>query len=223
MSVLRPVGRLPARVYWFRRLLLLVVVVAGLLLAAWAWGAITGPDQAGAAAGPTGSQTPAPDASPSSTSTPTSSPTSSPSTSPTGSASPSETASGPAQCADSDIVVIASTSQSTYPAGQDPRLTVKVTNTSKKTCQRDVGQKAMEVKVTQGDRRIWSSDDCAPGGSAKIVPLKAGQSYTTSVVWSRTTSKPGCPSGQPSAKSGTYALTGRNLKVTSKPTAFALA
>ncbi len=219
MSVLRPVGRLPARVYWFRRVLLVVLVLVVLLLAGWAWGVMTGPDQPGAAAGTGVSQTPTPDATP----TPTSSLTSSPTSSPTSSASPSETTSGTPMCADSDIVVVASTSQSTYPAGKDPRLTVKVTNTSKQTCRRDVGQKAMEVKVNQGDRRIWSSDDCAPGGSAKVVPLKAGQSYTTSVVWSRTTSKPGCPTGQPSAKAGTYAVTGRNLKVTSEPKAFALA
>ncbi len=81
----------------------------------------------------------------------------------------------------------------------------------------------MELRVSQGDTLIWSSDHCAPGGSAKIVTLKAGASYSTSVVWSRSTSKRTCPTGQPDAAAGTYALTGRNLTVTSKPAAFALA
>jgi hypothetical protein len=118
---------------------------------------------------------------------------------------------------------VATPGKTTYPAGEDPRFTIKVTNTSEKTCTRDVGQKAMEVKVSQGDTLIWSSDHCAPGGSAKVVSLKAGASYTTSVVWSRTESKKGCPTGQPDAPAGTYALAGRNLTVTSQPAAFALA
>ncbi len=117
---------------------------------------------------------------------------------------------------------MATTTKTTYPPNQDPRFTIKVTNTSKKTCTRDVGQRAMELQVNQGNTLIWSSDHCAPGGPSKVVPLKAGQSYTTSVVWSRTESAKGCPSNSPDAPAGTYALTGRNLKVVSDPTAFAL-
>src|SRR4029077_8051744 len=110
------------------------------------------------------------------------SPSVSKSSSPSPSASKSST--GTPACADSGITVVATPGKTTYPAGEDPRFTIKVTNTSKKTCTRDVGQKAMEIKVAKGDSRIWSSDDCAPGGSAKVVTLKAGQSYSTSVVWS---------------------------------------
>ena len=81
----------------------------------------------------------------------------------------------------------------------------------------------MELRVSQGDTLIWSSDHCAPGGSAKVVTLDAGESYTTSVVWSRTESEKGCPDNAPDAPTGTYALTGRNLTVVSEPSAFALA
>jgi hypothetical protein len=218
VSVLRPIGPLPARVYWVRRVLLAALVILALLVASWAWGAVSG---SGSSASPgsspgTGSS---PGATPSSSG---GSPSPSTSTSPSPSPSVSKSATGTPACADSTITVVATPGKTTYPADEDPRFTVKVTNTSKKTCTRDVGQKAMELKVSKGDTRIWSSDDCAPGGSAKVVTLKAAQSYTTSVVWSRTTSKAGCPDGQPDAPAGTYALTGRNLKVTSQPAAFAL-
>ncbi|HYN75545.1 MAG TPA: hypothetical protein VEV13_05045 [Candidatus Limnocylindria bacterium] len=221
MSVLRPVGPLPARVYWVRRALAVVVAVAALLAAAWAWGAVTGGGEGGTpvATGPTpgssGSVSPAPSSSPSVSPTPA----------PSGSVSPSPkpTATGTRACADDDIAVTAATSSTTYPAGKDPRFTVKVTNTSKKACTRNVGQRAMEVRVSQGETIIWSSDHCAPGGSADVITLGPGKSFTTSVVWSRTLSEKGCPTSQPPAPAGTYALNGRNLKVLSEPVAFALA
>lgn len=218
MSVLRPVGPLPPRVYWVRRIAVLVACLVVLLLAAWAWGALSADDAqpAGGSPAPSGASSLPPAQSPSPSSTASTAPSSS--TSP----EPSRSASEPGPCADAAIEVTATPDRTSYGPGQDPRFTVKVTNTSKQSCERDVGQKAMEVKVSQGEKLIWSSDHCAPGGEAKVVLLKAGDSYVTSVIWSRTTSKAGCPSGQPDAAPGTYALTGRNLKVVSQAVAFAL-
>ncbi len=221
MSVLRPVGPLPARVYWVRRALAVVVAVLALLAASWAWGAVTGGGDDGtpSATGPSptssGSVSPSPSSSPSVSPEPSASVSASP--------SPKPTASGTPACADDDITVTAAVGSTTYPAGQDPRFTVKVVNTSKKACTRDVGQRAMEVRVSQGETLIWSSDHCAPGGGANVITLGPGKAYTTSVVWSRTLSEKGCPTDQPPAPAGTYALTGRNLKIVSEPVAFALA
>jgi cytoskeletal protein RodZ len=215
VSVLHPVGPLPPRVYWVRRLLVLAAALVVLLVAAWAWGAVTG-DEGGDGAEPGGTQSSPPATSQSPEPTPSDS--GSPSPSPSTSKSPS----GTPACADDDIQVVATPSKTSYAEDQDPRFTVKVTNTSKSACKRDVGQKAMEVRVSKGDTAVWSSDHCNPGGDPDVVTLKAGESYTTSVIWSRTTSKAGCPDGQPDAAPGTYALTGRNLKVLSEPVAFAL-
>jgi hypothetical protein len=63
---------------------------------------------------------------------------------------------------------------------------------------------------------------CAPGGPHDVVTLKPNQTFRTALVWSRTTAKPGCPSGQPKAASGNYSLTGRNLALTSAGAAFEL-
>ena len=128
----------------------------------------------------------------------------------------------PGACPDSVIKVTALTDATTYPAGKDPRLTVEVSNIGTTSCKRDLGQVALELIVSSGSARTWSSDDCNPGGSHAVVTLRAGQTFATTVVWSRTTSAPGCPSGKPQAAPGHYQLVARNLTLTSAPAPFQL-
>jgi cytoskeletal protein RodZ len=219
-TVLHPVGPLPPRAYWLRRLLIVLAVV---LVVALIWWLLTGLGSGSPAAAPTGSGSPttAPTTTPTSpTSTPT--PTT---TSPTPTAtttSPSPTTTGVAACPDSAIKVTALTDATSYPAGKDPRLTVEVSNVGTVSCKRDVGQVALELIVTSGSARTWSSDDCNPGGSHAVVTLRAGQTFATTVVWSRTTSAPGCPSGKPQAAPGHYQLVARNLTLKSAPAPFQL-
>jgi cytoskeletal protein RodZ len=222
-TVLHPVGPLPPRAYWLRRVLIVLVVV---LVVALVWWLFAGMGSGSPAAGPTGSGTPTPTTTPTSpTSTPTpthttTSPTSTP-TATTTSPSPTSTA-GVAACPDSAIKVTALTDATSYPAGKDPRLTVEVGNIGTVSCKRDVGQVALELIVSSGSARTWSSDDCNPGGSHAVVTLRAGQTFSTTVVWSRTTSAPGCPSGKPKAAPGHYQLVARNLTLKSAPAPFQL-
>jgi hypothetical protein len=118
--------------------------------------------------------------------------------------------------------VTALTNDTSYAAGVDPHFTVQVTNTSSASCTRDLGQVALELVVTSGSTRVWSSDDCNPGGGHAVVTLRAHQVFSSTVVWDRTTSKPGCPTGQPKAAAGSYQLTARNLTVHSAAAPFAL-
>jgi len=125
-------------------------------------------------------------------------------------------------CPDSVIRVEALTDSTSYAAGVKPKLTVSVTNTGKVACKRDIGQAAMSLVVSLGTTRVWSSDDCAPGGQAAVDVLKPGQVFSSTVDWSRTSSKPGCPSGQPAAVAGSYTLVARNLTLKSVPAPFVL-
>lgn len=110
-----------------------------------------------------------------------------------------------------------------YPAGVQPRLAMSVRNAGTTVCSRDVGQAALELRITtKSGSAVWSSDDCAPGGAHDVITLQPNQVFRTAVVWSRTTSKTGCPSGQPQAPSGSYLLYGRNLTITSTGAAFDL-
>ena len=80
---------------------------------------------------------------------------------------------------------------------------MSVRNAGSTSCTRDVGQAALELRVsTASGTPVWSSDDCAPGGPHDVVTLKPNQIFRTALVWSRTTSKPGCPTGQPKARGG---------------------
>ena len=100
---------------------------------------------------------------------------------------------------------------------------MSIRNAGTTVCSRDVGQAALELRITtKSGSAVWSSDDCAPGGPHDIITLQPNQVFRTAVVWSRTTSKPSCPSGQPKAPSGSYLLYGRDLTVTSASAAFDL-
>jgi hypothetical protein len=116
-----------------------------------------------------------------------------------------------------------STDAKTYPADVQPRLAMSIRNTGSTACLRDVGQAALELRITtKSGSPTWSSDDCAPGGPHDVIRLAPNQVFRTAVVWSRTTSNPGCPSGQPKAAPGTYLLVGRDLTVTSASASFDL-
>jgi hypothetical protein len=99
---------------------------------------------------------------------------------------------------------------------------MRIENTSDKACRRDIGAPQNELVITSGTTRVWSSDDCNPGGTAQVVTMTPGQSYSVSVTWLGHLSKKGCPADQPTAGKGTYKLTGRNGDVTSAPATFAL-
>jgi len=215
--VLHPVGPLPPRAYWLRRVLILVALVLVVAAAWWFFSDIGGGTTGSAGSTTSGTPTPTTSAStPSATQTPTTTPTATATKpSPSGSATP-------AACPDSAIKVVALTDATSYPAGVSPHLTVQVSNTGTVSCKRDVGQVALELIVSSGTARTWSSDDCNPGGSHAVVTLRPGQTFATTVVWSRSTSAPGCPSGKPKGAPGHYQLVARNLALKSAPAPFQL-
>ena len=216
--VLRPVGPLPPGVYWFRRLLVLLVIMA-VFWAGYRWLGPSGDDPSGDGSNVGASSTPTP--SPTSTSpspTPTPTDTSSPTKQPT------KTSSSPAlaTCAGADIVVAVTTDAESYGPGVDPLFTLTVTNESDEPCLRDLGPAALELRVSSGGARIWSSDDCNPNDGTDAVRLEPGEPYAESVSWARQASQPGCPADQPDADPGQYQVIARNLKLISDPAVFTL-
>jgi hypothetical protein len=88
-------------------------------------------------------------------------------------------------------------------------LTLTVKNTGTAPCRRALGPSAVELLITSGSDRIWSSDDCSPGGAAGEVVLQPGGTQAATVTWPGTRSAPGCPSARPAAQPGTYRITAR--------------
>jgi hypothetical protein len=218
-TVIHPTGPQSPGVYWVRRAVVLLVLLALVLGVRWL---LTGRG---------GSGTPVAAPTSSSTSTPTSAPTSAaptPSASTTSarpqatSASPKPTGTGVKACAKTQISVTTSTDAASYAVGATPRLRMKIENSSTTACTRDIGAAQNELLISSGTVRVWSSDDCNPGGTAQVVTMQPGQSYSVSVTWLGRLSKKGCPANQPLASKGTYKLTGRNGDVTSAPATFSL-
>ncbi|PPF27790.1 hypothetical protein C5D07_00985 [Rathayibacter tritici] len=174
-----PPRRLPSRVYRRRRaaaLLALVVIVAGLAVL------LSMLPRMGAS-----------DAE--SSSTPTAAlPTLYPTTSPDGSPGASPGA-APACTADS-VAVTAVTDATSYAPGEDPQLSLSLTNTSSTDCVIDAGTSTQVFTITSGSEQIWTSTDCQTGAADLSVLLQAGRSVTGSgLTWDRTRSSADTCSG----------------------------
>lgn len=207
----QPVGPEPASTYWTRRA---AVALVALLVLYGVVSLLTGDDgsetlgQGGAT--PTSSAEPLPSESAAAT----------PSASPGAAATPSAEA---APCADTDIAVTAATERDSYPTGAEPTLVLTVLNTSDRACRRDLGPGAAELLVTSGSDRIWSSDDCSPGGAPGSAVLDPGKSDVTRLTWAGTRSRPGCEGPKSPIEPGTYVVSARIGDLRVEGSAFSVA
>ena len=196
----RPVGPEPAQTYWLRRA---VVAAAVLLVVVMLLQLFGGGDDDRLA------QSPA-DAPASSTPGPIPTPGVSTSADPSATPDPSASASASAApCTDDALTIVAAAEDESYAVGEQPRLNLRITNSGSTPCSRDLGQAAVELLVVSGDDRIWSSDDCAPGGEADLTVLQPGEAETSTVTWPGTRSLPGCQGDDEPADAGTYRVNGR--------------
>ncbi|WP_434616955.1 hypothetical protein [Arthrobacter sp. A5] len=98
-----------------------------------------------------------------------------------------------AACAADLVTVSAAVDATVYPAGQDPLLTLKVTNGSKVPCTVNVGTSQMEFLITSGKDRIFSSKDCQADATDLVRTIAPGASESANFPWSRIRSAAGCP------------------------------
>ena len=188
----RPVGPEPASTYWQRRA---VVATGAVLVLALLTTLLTGgsdePDRLAGVPVPTA------------TSAATAGASASPQPGPT------PTPAATAICQPQALKVEALADKESYAVGSTPRLSLRVTNTGATPCTRDLGQAAVELLVFSGKDRIWSSDDCAPGGAKNVVTLPPGKPQVQRVTWNGRRSRPGCAGDKESALAGTYRVLGR--------------
>jgi len=202
---LRPVGPEPAQTYWVRRAVVAAAALLVLVLLLQLLGRIGGDEDRLAQSGATPS---ASAASPGPLPTPDPSASADPSATadPSAGATPSAST---AACADDVLRVEPAATDESYAVGDQPRLELRITNTGAAPCSRDLGQAAVELQVVSGDDRIWSSDDCAPGGETDVVVLQPGAVETSTVTWPGTRSLPGCQGDDEPSSAGTYRVNGR--------------
>ncbi len=97
-----------------------------------------------------------------------------------------------AACVPAVVQVTAVTDKSSYAAGENPMLSLTVTNTGATACTINAGTTQQEYLITSGDELYWSSKDCQTGAVDAPVILQPGVplSSATPIVWDRTRSSP---------------------------------
>jgi hypothetical protein len=199
-SLLRPVGHLPASVYWFRRGLVLAVVVVLVILISRLF-AGGGDDTKNAAASdpqpnPTG-------AAPASTPTPTPTPTKA-STTPT----PKPTKTTPPAdltCKGSDLSIDALPANRKIVSGSMLNFVIRFAPVGD-GCKATVNADKLTVTVTSGTDQIWSTSQCDKAIQTATLVVAKGKQSAVTVPWNGHRSRPGCLPGQPIAKPGTYVV-----------------
>ena len=199
-SVLRPVGRHRAAVYWRRRAVLLVppALVVGVL-------ALT----LGGGSEPA-AETPAPvESLPAPAVTPD---VASEAEAPEGSDGAGETR----PCGDR-LAVQVSADAAEYPGGAAPLLTLVVSATGDGECTVATGSSHVgDLVVTADGGQVWSSADCGPQEPVDVV-LAPGEEHRQVLTWQRVRSEPGCVTGLRDVAPGSYRVTGRVGDVASEP------
>ena len=177
-AVLHPVGPLPPRVYWLRRLVplvVLLVLVLAIAISCSGGGGGGGRGQTVATRGGT------PTVSPSTTST-------------------------PQPCHLSGLAVSASTDAARYPAGALPHLSVSVRNIGSSPCVFQDTPSRRIWTIVSGADQVWTTAGCPTAKVVTIRTLAAGATLRHSMVWDRHRSAKNCATSTTSPGPGTYQL-----------------
>ena len=114
-----------------------------------------------------------------------------------------------APCTTSDISVLAVTDKDSYGAGEQPQLSITLSNNGAQPCLMNVGTATQSFEISSGSDVWWRSTDCQTESSDQIVQLEAGQtvSSATALAWDRTRSSVDtCTSARPQAPAGYFHL-----------------
>lgn len=112
--------------------------------------------------------------------------------------------------------------QETYADGAKPNFMLTLVNTGPVMCTADVGPRAMEVRITSGSDRVWSTADCISGVGAQVVKMDRGIPWVRSLDWDRHRSSDDCQAKRPEALPGTYVAVVRAYDMRSPKTVFLL-
>ncbi|MFI6924926.1 hypothetical protein ACIBIZ_33625 [Nonomuraea spiralis] len=197
-------------VYWRRRMSVLVAVLVVVAVVAWACSSGGSGPERSSSAQTSPSATPATDpllaglrtlamgtASPS----PTPAPKESPSVRPRRPGEPCQQ--------DSLVLSLQGGKEPIYTGEIRPSFIVTLVNTGPVMCTADVGPRTMEIRITSGADRIWSTADCVSGVGTEVRELQRGVPYVRTLEWDRRRSSTDCRSVSAAALPGTYVATAR--------------
>lgn len=116
-----------------------------------------------------------------------------------------------AGCDLNQVTVTASTDKPSYAPGENPLLSLKVTNGGQADCEVNLGTSQMEFLVMSGSDRIFSSKDCQAASDDLIKTIQPGNSEIANFPWPRNRSVEGCTevAVKPGGGGATYTFTAR--------------
>ncbi|GAA3787005.1 hypothetical protein GCM10022226_01520 [Sphaerisporangium flaviroseum] len=207
-------------VYWRRRVSVLTGALVVVAVVAWACTSASGGSEPSSEGRPAvaGSKDPgartnaAPPPSPSPTATPsptTTAKAAKPAVTLTPSPAPSRTRRPGDPCDRADVVLSLRGESNVYSGKGTPRFLLTVVNIGRVECAVDVGPRAVEIRITSGNDRVWSTADCVSGDGDDVRRLARGVPHVRMVNWDRRRSAPDCRSSRPKAHDGTYVATAR--------------
>jgi hypothetical protein len=217
--VLHPVGKLPAAVYWRRRLLVLVLLLAVLGgLAYLGFVLLSNRDDDGtptaAASGSARASVRVPALErvvPSfeSLSTPTP-PAVLEAETVVAPAAPPAPAPAPGDACSDDMITLEVRTPPVVAVGSKPTFELLVANVSAVPCVRTLDKGLQELQLLDAaGARVWGSNDCFPEASTDSRTLAPGEMVAFPVVWGGLTSEPTCTAARAAPPAGAYLLRGR--------------
>ncbi|NUW43731.1 hypothetical protein [Nonomuraea rhodomycinica] len=214
-------------VYWRRRMSVLIAVLVVVAVVAWACSSGSDGPQRSSSAESSASESPSADpllAGLRTLALGTATPTPQPSPSAADTPAVADARPGrPGQpCTEDDLVLSLQGKQDVYTGGAWPNFLITLVNTGPVMCRADVGPRALEVRITSGEDRIWSTADCVSGPAAEQRELERGIPYVRTLDWDRRRSSADCRTTPPSALPGTYVAVARMGKLKSPKGVFHL-
>lgn len=97
------------------------------------------------------------------------------------------------RCADEELRVAVKPAEPNVQVGKDVIFYAEITNTSKKTCDRDLSGAplAFEVYNLEDNSRVWSSVDCTQSDKEDVMTLKPNATDRRQIAWTGRASAPG--------------------------------
>ena len=110
----------------------------------------------------------------------------------TDTASAAPDAGADAACDPAVVAVEAITDKDAYDPGEEPELSLSVTNTGSTACVLNAGTSAQVFTITSGADAYWISTDCQTDATDAEITLEPGDvvSSKTPLTWDRTRSSP---------------------------------
>jgi hypothetical protein len=216
-----PVGPHPPSVYWRRRLVLLgTIALVVVLIVLTVKTATSGSEPTAAGSAPSTPTTHSSSTAPPASSTHATTHRASTSTKP--SSRHSSNSPAPQPCAPKDLAVQAVAAQSTYHVGDKPVLELQVTNTGAGPCVQDLADKQIELRVYNGESRVWGSHDCQIQPGTNPRTLAPHNPVRVAITWSGLSSQPRCAGTRQRVGPGTYTLYALLSGKTGKATQFTI-